>query len=166
MDFTHCKSKFIELWAQLCHHWGVNKSMAQIHALLLASPVELNMEQIMSELSLSQGCVNMNVRSLIDWNLIHKRQKPEERCDYYYAEKDMQQVLKHILIQRKKLELEPLVAQLNELKECKEMGEEHHDFKQTVVQIHQLATRVDYALETLTRTDSHWFFNTIMKVIQ
>ena len=68
MKLTEAKEKFIGSWGALGTNWGISKTMAQIHALLLVSPDPVNTEEIMETLSISRGNVNMNVRALIeDW---------------------------------------------------------------------------------------------------
>ena len=108
MDLIQGKEKFIQSWGTLGSNWGINRTMAQVHALLLISPKALTAEEIMEQLKISRGNANMNIRALIDWNLVHKELKPGERKEYFCAEKDMWEVVRQIIIHRKKKELEPL----------------------------------------------------------
>ena len=70
MTLTEGKDKFIQSWGTLGTNWGINRTMAQIHALLLVSPESLSAEGIMKELQISRGNANMNLRALIDWGLV------------------------------------------------------------------------------------------------
>jgi len=65
MQFQEAKIKFIQTWGSLGSQWGINKTMAQIHALLMISPEALSMDDIMEELHISRGNASMNLRSLI-----------------------------------------------------------------------------------------------------
>ena len=109
MELQQGKEKFIQSWGTLGTNWGINRTMAQVHALLLISPRALTAEEIMEQLKISRGNANMNIRALIDWNLVHKELKPGERKEYFSAEKDMWEVVRQIIIHRKKKELEPML---------------------------------------------------------
>lgn len=65
MELNEGKNKFIEAWGIFGSEWGINRTMAQIHALLLVSAEPLSTEDIMEQLNVSRGNVNMNTRDLI-----------------------------------------------------------------------------------------------------
>jgi len=109
------KEKFIQSWGALGSNWGINRTMAQIHALLLISAKPLSAQAIKDELKISVGNANMNIRALIDWGLVHKKLIPGERKEFFIAEKDMWEVVKKIIIQRKKKELEPILKMLGDI---------------------------------------------------
>lgn len=110
MNLPEGKDKFLQSWGAFGSSWGVNRTMAQIHALLMIAPEALSADDIMEELKISRGNANMNLRALIDWGLVYKELKAGERKEYFVAEKDMWKVVKNIIIQRKKRELERSVA--------------------------------------------------------
>ena len=112
MTYPEGKEKFIQSWGTLGSNWGINRTMAQIHALLLLAPDVLNAEEIRDELKISMGNANMNLRALIDWGLVYKEHKTGERKEFFRAEKDMLEIVKKIIQQRKKKELEPLTLSL------------------------------------------------------
>ena len=70
MTLDEGKESFIQSWGTLGSSWGITRTMAQIHALLLVSPEALSAEDIMAQLQISRGNANMNIRALIDWNLV------------------------------------------------------------------------------------------------
>ena len=109
MDFEKAKDDFIDLWGQLGPNWCINKTMAEIHALLIISHFVLTTGEVMDHLKISRDNSNMNVRILIDWGLVQKSFKREDRKEYFSAEKDMSTVAKCIMIQRCKKGLEPLL---------------------------------------------------------
>ncbi|MEL7223104.1 MAG: MarR family transcriptional regulator, partial [Bacteroidota bacterium] len=115
MTLDEGKQKFLQSWGALGSSWGITRTMAQIHALLLVSPASLSADEIMEELKISRGNANMNIRGLINWGLVHKELKPGERKEFFVAEKDMWEVVKCIITQRKKRELEPMIKVLDEL---------------------------------------------------
>jgi DNA-binding transcriptional regulator GbsR (MarR family) len=165
LEYIDCKERFIETWGRLGPQWGINKTMAQIHALLLVANDAVNAEHVLKELNISKGNVNMNLRALSDWGLIYKTTKEGERCEYYLAEKSLHKVFKQILLNRKKRELEPILQDLDEIVKCTEKCEKSKEFKKMVTEINSFAHKADNALELLLRTDSHWFYNTLMKMM-
>ena len=85
MELEEAKAKFIQAWGTLGSSWGINRTMSQIHALLIVSVDPLTTEEIMDQLKISRGNANMNVRALMDWGLITKELVPGERKEYFQA---------------------------------------------------------------------------------
>src|SRR6188474_963118 len=112
MKLNEAQDKFIQAWGTLGSSWGINRTMAQIHALLLVSPDALSTEEIMEDLNISRGNANMNIRALLDWNLVYKELKPGERREYFSAEKDIWKVATQVIRERRKRELEPVLKVL------------------------------------------------------
>ena len=83
MTLDEAKQHLIQAWGTLGSSWGVSRTMAQVHALLLVSPVSMTTEDIMDALQISRGNVNMNVRDLIDWGIVRKVLKPGERKEFF-----------------------------------------------------------------------------------
>jgi DNA-binding transcriptional regulator GbsR (MarR family) len=115
MELAEAKLKFIEAWGKLGSEWGINRTMAQVHALLLISPDALTTEEIMEQLSISRGNANMTLRDLISWGLVEKQHKAGERKEYFFAEKDTWAIARQVAQERKKRELDPMLKILNEL---------------------------------------------------
>jgi DNA-binding transcriptional regulator GbsR (MarR family) len=166
MNFEEGKDRFIQAWGALGSNWGINRTMAQIHALLLISPRALSAEDIKDELKISSGNANMNLRALMDWNLVYKELKPGERKEYFVAEKDMWEVVKNIIIQRKKKELEPMLRVLDELSVVEDMDEQSDEFNKVIRDVKLFANKADSTLDSLTKSDSNWFVGTFMKMIK
>jgi len=118
------------------------------------------------ELKISRGNANMNVRALIDWGLIYKELKPGERKEFFIAEKDMWEVMKSIIAQRKKKELEPLLKVLDEITEVEDLCQDSSEFCKVVSDIKMFSCKADSALEKLTKADSNWFVGTFLKMIK
>ena len=108
MKYQEAKEKFIQTWGTLGSNWGINRTMAQVHALLLISPNAMSADEIMAELQISRGNANINIRSLIDWGLVKKELKAGERKEFFRAEKDMWKTALQIMRERRKRELAPL----------------------------------------------------------
>ena len=166
MSLEEGKEKFIQSWGALGTSWGINRTMAQIHALLLVAPESLSAEDIMNELKISRGNANMNIRALIDWGLVHKELKPGERKEFFIAEKDMGQVVKRIIIERKKKELEPMLKVLDEISEVPQYDDESRAFADIVRDIKLFSNKANATLDKLVKTETNWFVNTFMKLIK
>lgn len=166
MELKEGKERFIQAWGALGSNWGVNRTMAQIHALLLLSPEALSAENIMEDLKISRGNANMNIRALIDWGLVYKELKPGERKEFFVAEKDLWEVVKHIIIQRKKKELEPMVKVLDEISSVEGDDPASEEFIKMVREIKLFSSKADSTLDTLVKADSNWFVGTFLKMIR
>jgi len=165
MELQEGKSKFIQAFGTFGSEWGINRTMAQIHALLLISPEPLSSQQIMNELQISLGNANMNIRALMSWGLVYKHLIPGERKDFFVAEKDMWEVIRKIIINRKKKELEPLLKILEELSKVEGGSAEEKEFSKTVQDIRLFGNKANATLETLMKADSNWFVGTFMKMV-
>lgn len=168
MELAAAKLKFIEAWGKLGSEWGINRTMAQVHALLLISAEALTTEEIMETLSISRGNANMTLRDLIGWGLIEKQHKAGERKEYFFAEKDVWNIARQVAKERKKRELEPVLKVLNELSNVDgdDKDPEFKTFKKSITDINKLASNVDKTLETMLKAEENWFWGSILKVFK
>ena len=166
MQLDEAKEKFIQAWGSLGSNWGINRTMAQVHALLLISPVSLSADEIMGALNISRGNANMNIRALIDWGLVQKEHKSGERREYFYAEKDIWEVTKQVILERRKRELKPVLKVLEEVKsvEGDQSDAEVQAFKESVANLETVVYQGDKILEIIVDSDRTWFFNTLIKL--
>lgn len=107
--------RFVQLWGEMASTWGINRTMAQIHALLYCSEDPLNTDDIMGRLDISRGNANMNLRSLTEWNLVDKTHLSGSRKDFYVAKKDVWHITAQIIQERERREIKPVKQQLNAL---------------------------------------------------
>ena len=163
MDYNEASNEFIETWGKLGSTWGVSRSMAQIHALLLIAPEPLSTENIMDELKVSRGSASMNLRALMDWNLVHKELKPGDRKEYFIAEKDIWTVFRNVIIQRKKRELEPMIEVLQQLSNVDGEDEKSREFIQVVNEIRRFSEKADRTLSSVTESKASQFFRMFLK---
>ena len=106
--------QFVLYWGEMASAWGINKTMAQIHALLFASSDPLDTDTIMEQLSISRGNANMNLHSLLDWKLVYRINFHGDRKDYYQADKDVWETAAKIIRERQRLEISPIRENLRE----------------------------------------------------
>lgn len=111
------QEEFILLWGEMASSWGINRTMAQIHALLYVAATPLDTDFIMERLQISRGNANMNLRNLLNWKLIYRVHQMGSRKDFYTAEKDVWKMSAQIIRERSKLEIKPVRQQLGALVE-------------------------------------------------
>jgi DNA-binding transcriptional regulator GbsR (MarR family) len=165
MKLIEARQQFISSWGAFGTHWGINRTMAQIHALLLTSPDPLTQDDIMEELDISRGNTNMNIRELINWGLVERVLIPGERKEFFTAEKDIWKVVKQIVKERKKRELEPMLQLLDKLENVEGDKRDKHvkTFIDTVAGIKKLGRQADKSLDVLIKAEENWFMGTMMK---
>lgn len=112
--YQEALERFILFWGEMASNWGINRTMAQIHALLYVAEEPLDTDTIMERLQISRGNANMNLRSLTTWDLIRKVHLPGSRKDFYTAEKDVWTITAQIIKERHRRELQPVTEQLEE----------------------------------------------------
>ena len=168
MQLAEAKKKFINSWGALGTHWGINRTMAKIHALLLVSPYPLTQDDIMEQLHISRGNVNMNVRDLVSWGLVERKIISGERKEHFVADKDIWKVATQIIKERKKRELEPMLKLLSQLEILDEdkKNKEVKQFKDMVGEIQKLGTQVDKILDLLIKSESNWLSSSLLKLIK
>lgn len=116
--------QFVLLWGEMASAWGINKTMAQIHALLYAESQPLDTDAIMKQLSISRGNANMNLRNLIQWQLIQKVHFKGKRKDFYTAEQDVWNIVSIIVKERHQREIDPIKESLSETLQLLEQNRE------------------------------------------
>jgi DNA-binding transcriptional regulator GbsR (MarR family) len=165
MELDEAKQRFIQAWGTLGSNWGINRTMAQVHALLLISAEALCADDIMEKLKISRGNANMNIRALIDWGLVFKELKPGERREYFISEKDMWNVVRQIIIHRKKKELEPVLKVLNDVSDIEGESADKEAFLDVIKDIQLFASKADKTLDKLVSSDANWLMKTFMKMM-
>ncbi len=164
MKLDEAKKRFIGEWGTFGSQWGVNRTMAQAHALLMVSAKPLSAEEVMEQLNISRGNANMNLRALIDWALVKKTHIPGERKEFFVAEKNIWKVTRQVIKERKRRELEPLKNMIAELKVDVEVdSDEGKEFKKMMEELEQFATAADTTLDRLVESDRQWLFNSLLK---
>lgn len=170
MNVAEGKAQFIQTWGKLGTEWGISRTVAQCHALLLIADRPLSAEEIMDELSISRGNANMSLRDLIGWQLIEKVLVPGERREYFQAEKDIWEVARRVMRERKRRELEPVLTVLEKLKEVKpdsgEKASEAKAFTDTVNDLRKFIKKANNSADMLLKADENWFFGTLLKAFK
>ena len=165
MKLSEAKSHFISSWGAFGTHWGINRTMAQIHALLLISPDPITQDDIMNQLNISRGNVNMNTRDLVDWGLVDRVLIPGERKEFFSAEKDIWKVATQIIKERKKRELDPMLKLLGQLEKIEGDKKDKNvkQFVDTVSGIRKFGGQADKMLDVMIKADESWFLGSLLR---
>jgi len=114
VELTPARKRFILHWGEMGDRWGINRTMAQIHALLFLSPDPLDAEEITATLQVARSNVSTCLRELQVWGIVHIVHELGDRRDHFASEKDVWTLFHTVLDERKKREIDPTVALLRE----------------------------------------------------
>lgn len=139
--------QFVLHWGNLGERWGVNRSVAQIHALLYVADKPLTAEQIADALGIARSNVSNSIRELMGWDLLRAVPVLRDRRTFYVAETDLWTLVSRIAAGRKARELDPAAAAL---KECVNAAENDSEVSPVVTR------RLREMLDFVERT-GHWY---------
>src|SRR3954470_24318474 len=109
---------FIRRWGEMGATWGINRTMAEIHALLYITAQPLCTDDVMERLHISRGNASMSLRSLCDWGIIRRLHKRGERREFFESLSDVWEIFSIIATERKRREMDPV---LETIKQCQTM---------------------------------------------
>lgn len=124
---TEAQDQFILEWGRMSSSWGINRTMAQIHALLFVTGVPLEVNEIMDRLQISRGNASMNLRELMDWGIVRRFRRPGDRKDAYYSETDPYQMFARVVRERKRREIDPTADAIREVLTKLPAGSNHSE---------------------------------------
>ncbi len=161
------RKEFLDQWAMLGPAWGVNRTMSQIHALLMIQDEPMNTDQIMAELATSRGNAHANLKELLTWGLLKSVKIPGDRKEYFEAEKDVWRVVQLITRERKRKELQPV---LDTLKDCLEKTRGLKDpaskaFRKQIKEILELADLADRVMERIANRKAGIILPWLLKLL-
>ena len=166
MEYSEAKNKFISTWGELGCNWGICRTMGHIHALLLIHPHPMSTEDIMSDLQISRGNANMNLRALLDWGLVYRNSKPGERKDFYRAEKDFWNIFRKTLKKRKEKELNPMLEVIKEISSMESLCEHSSEFCKVIKDLNHISSAANNSLDKLLKSESNLFINSFVRVMR
>jgi DNA-binding transcriptional regulator GbsR (MarR family) len=115
MTLSKATREFILHWGEMGNRWGVNRTVAQVHALLYLSPQPLTAEDIAETLSVARSNVSTSLRELQNWQLVHITHQMGDRRDFFSTSHDVWQLFLTVLQQRVEREIEPTISTLSRL---------------------------------------------------
>jgi DNA-binding transcriptional regulator GbsR (MarR family) len=114
MRLTPVMQKYIVHWGEMGSRWGMNRSVAQIHALLYLSAEGLHADEIAETLGIARSNVSVGIKELIGWGLVQITHSLGDRRDFFVAQHDPWEVIRVIIEGRKRREIDPTVAVLRD----------------------------------------------------
>lgn len=149
-QLKQARDEFVAQWGALGTQWGINRTMAQIHALLMTAPTPQSTDEVMEELEISRGNAHTNLKELVAWGLVRIVVKKGDRREYFEAEKDVWKIFTTVARERKRREIDPA---LDVLRKCAEISEEIDtpDGKAFFEQMRQLEEFVEFASKMADR---------------
>ncbi|MFI4998085.1 MAG: GbsR/MarR family transcriptional regulator [Hyphomicrobiales bacterium] len=160
------KERFVSSWGDMASRWGINKTMARLHAYLMASEHPVSTEEVMEKLSISRGNANMNLRALVDWGLIKRVSVGSERREYFESEKDVWNMCCRIARERKKREIEPVLSALQECLRDAGTGKEGAAFRKKLTDLQELVLLLDFTLGKLAEQEKNAVMPKVLMLIK
>ena len=144
VKLEEARDEFVTQWGIMGAQWGINRTMAQIHALLMTAPDVMSTDEVMETLEISRGNAHTNLKDLVSWGLIRIVTKKGERKEFFEAEKDVWEIFRRVARERKRREIEPALETLRSCKAASE-GMESPEGKAFYTQMDQLENFVSFA---------------------
>lgn len=149
------RDEFVTQWGAMGSAWGINRTMAQIHALLITTGRPLSTDEIMEDLKISRGNAHGNLRDLVSWGLIRSIVRKGERKEYFEAEKDVWKMFCTVIRERRRRELRPA---MEVLRRCAERtkglkGEEADSFNQQIKALSDFLELTDNVITKIARSE-------------
>ncbi len=145
MRLTPIMHRYIVHWGEMGSRWGINRSVAQIHALLYLAPNPLHADEIAETLGIARSNVSVGIKELLAWELVHVTHTLGDRRDFFVAQQDPWEVIRVIIEGRKRREIDPTLAFL---RDC--VAELRDDSETPAAVRERIAGQLEF-LETLTR---------------
>ena len=147
------KEKFVSQWGVMGTQWGINRTMAQIHALLMTSPEAMSTDEVMESLEISRGNAHTNLKDLVGWGLIRIITKKGERKEFFEAEKNVWEMFRRITRERKRREIDPALETLRKCRDATKSMKDR-DAKVFYKQISELEDFVSFGSKMSDRVGS------------
>lgn len=112
--WEQAREDFVAQWGSLGTQWGINRTMAMIHALLMTAPEPMSTDEVMALLQISRGNAHTNLKELVGWDLVRIVTRKGERKEFFEAEKDVWKIFITISKERKRREIEPAMRLLRD----------------------------------------------------
>ena len=116
-DLKRAREDFVAQWGAMGSQWGINRTMAQIHALLMTAAEPQSTDEVMEVLEISRGNAHTNLKELVSWGLVRVVVRKGERREYFEAEKDVWRIFTIVTRERKRREIDPALEVLGRCEE-------------------------------------------------
>lgn len=150
------QDRFVFEWGRMSSSWGINRTMAQIHALLLCSGSAMTVEDLIERLHISRGNASMNLRDLLDWGIIRRFRHRGDRKDLYQSLDDVLHVFARVVRERKRRELDPTIAAIREclsMVPADDQSEEAQHFRERLTELLSVFAVIDQIYDQVFESD-------------
>lgn len=138
MDLPPIVQAFVLHFGEMGSRWGINRTVGQIYALLYVSPDPLTADDMVAKLGFSRSNVSMGLKELQSWNLVRLQHIPGDRRDYFSTPDDVWQIVRTLVEERKKREVDPTLSVLRELLMQAPASTEERHAQDRMREMHQL----------------------------
>lgn len=114
MPLSPTEQRFILHWGEMGTRWGINRTVAQVHALLFLSPKALHAEEIATTLAVARSNVSTSLRELQGWGIVHVVHVLGDRRDHFESVKDVWEIFRIVAEERKRREIDPTLRVVQE----------------------------------------------------
>jgi len=164
---ARARDEFVAQWGAMGSAWVINRTMAQIHALLMTSDRALTTDEVMEDLKISRGNAHQNLRELVGWGLVRSVIRKGERKEYFESEKDVWRMFCIVARERKRREIEPA---LKALRACEEQtralrGEKATAFNKQIRALSEFVGQADGILDRVSRSEESSIMPLLLRML-
>lgn len=138
MDLTPSSQAFVLHFGEMGSRWGINRTVGQIYALLYLSERPLNADDIVTALGVSRAGVSMGLKELQAWSLVLPRHIVGDRRDHFTTPDDLWQIVRTLVAERRKREIDPTLTKLRELEMMADTGPEDATARARITEMREL----------------------------
>ena len=154
MNLPPLVQTFVLHFGEMGSRWGINRTVGQIYALLYVSKEPLNAEDIVERLGVSRSNVSMGLKELQSWNLVRLQHRPGDRRDYFSTPDDIWQIVRTLVEERKKREIDPTMTLLREVLMQEPASAEERHAQERMREMHDLFELLTGWYEDVQRLDT------------
>ncbi len=139
MKLTPVQQKFVLHWGEMGTRWGINRTVAQVHALLFLVEQPLNADDLVETLGVARSNISTSIKELQGWGIVHTAPVLGERRDHFVTTADVWEMFQLILDERKKREIDPTLALLKAcVEEAEQSKREGHVTRRRLRELHDM----------------------------
>jgi len=150
MVFSKAAREFVLHWGEMGSRWGVNRTVAQVHALLYLSPEALPAEDIAEALQVARSNVSTSLHELQNWQLVQVTHQMGDRRDFFSTSHDVWHLFLTVLEQRVEREIEPTIATLGTLA-TEALVEKQPAVTERIADMHSFLLEMHYWFQQMTK---------------
>jgi DNA-binding transcriptional regulator GbsR (MarR family) len=162
MDLSPIFSRFVLHWGEMSARWGVNRTVAQIHALLYLTGRPMHADELCETLAVARSNVSTSLRELQNWGLVRLVHLSDDRRDHYETSTHVWELMRTIVRERQRREIVPTIGVLRELLDDPAMGKESAAVQRRMEETLELLETLTAWSEEMLKLDTA----TLMKVLK